>query len=88
MNVCSICQGVWLDRGEFKSIIEYLKEKADYEVLYHYLKNLKEELWEVFSGPELLKEEVLDFLTILKVLRYKFAVQHPTIAGIIASLPK
>lgn len=88
VNVCSICQGVWLDRGEFKSIIVYLKERADYEVLFHYLKNLKEELWEVFSGPELLREEILDFLTILKLLRYKFAVQHPTITRFIASLPK
>lgn len=88
VDVCSICNGAWLDRGEFKSILVYLKEKADYEVLYHYLKNLKEELWEVFSGPELLKEEIIDFLTILKLLRYKLAVQYPVIAQYIATLPK
>ncbi len=88
VDVCSICRGVWLDRGEFKSILTYLKEKADYEVLYHYLKNLKEELWEVFSGPELLREEIIDFLTILKLLRYKFAVQHPAISQAILAMPK
>ena len=88
VDVCSICRGTWLDRGEFKNIILYLKEKGQHEVLYNYVKNLKEELWEVFSGPELLKEEILDFLAILKLLSYKFAVQHPNIAQIILSLPK
>lgn len=88
VDVCSICHGTWLDRGEFKNIIVFLKEKANYEVLEKYLKNLKEEAWEIFSGPELLKEEILDFLAILKLLSYKFAVQHPAISQAMLSLPK
>ena len=86
VDVCSLCHGIWLDRGEFKEIIEYLKEKGEYEILQHYAKNLFEELWEVFSGPEILREEVLDFLTILKLLRYKLAVQHPTISKFMRSV--
>jgi len=88
VDVCNICQGVWLDRGEFKKIIEYLKDKADYEILHNYLKNLKEEFGEIFSGPETLREEFLDFLAILKLLNYKFAVQYPIITRIISQLPK
>jgi len=87
VDVCSICHGIWLDRGEFKDIIEYLKEKGEYEVLHNYAKNLFEELWEVFSGPEILREEVLDFLAILKLFRYKLAVQHPAIAKLMLSVP-
>lgn len=87
VDVCSVCHGIWLDRGEFKEVIEYLKEKGEYEVLHNYAKNLFEELWEVFSGPEILREEVLDFLAILKLFRYKLAVQHPVITKLMLSVP-
>lgn len=88
VDVCNICKGIWLDRGEFREIINYLKERADYETLHNYLKNLKEEFWEIFAGPESFKDEVLDFLTILKLFNYKFLLQHPTISKIISSLPR
>ena len=54
----------------------------------NYSKNLVKALWEVFSWPELLKDEILDFLTILKLLRYKFAVQHPVLSELMLSLPR
>jgi len=88
VDVCSICNGIWLDRGEFIEIIEYLKEKGEYEVMHNYVKNLFQEAWEVFSGPEILREEVLDFLAILKLLRYKFAAQHPYLSQVMLSLPR
>jgi len=88
VDLCNTCKGVWLDRGEFQKIIQYLKDKADTEVLSNYLKNLREELWEIFQGPETLKEEFEDFIAILKLFAYKFTTQHPVIAKIISSLPK
>ncbi|GAH99064.1 unnamed protein product, partial [marine sediment metagenome] len=84
----NLCHGVWLDRAEFKKIIDWLKKRADYEILNNYAKNLFRELSEIFTGPETLREEILDFLTILKLLRYKFATQHPAISKIILQLPK
>jgi Zn-finger nucleic acid-binding protein len=88
IDVCNLCQGIWLDRGEFKKIITYLKKKADYEVLNNYAKNLAKEFWEVFTGPETLKEEVSDLLTVLKLLNYRFAIKYPKITEIISGLPK
>jgi Zn-finger nucleic acid-binding protein len=89
VDFCKMCEGVWLDRGEFKQIINYLKNKFDYEILHHYTKNLVLELWEVFSGPESFREELADFLMILKLLSYKFEAQHPRIAELIENdLPK
>lgn len=88
VDVCNLCQGIWLDRKEFKRIIEYLRERADFEILENYAKNLREEFWEIFIGPESLKEEILDFLIILKFLNYKFATHHPTFTQIIANLPR
>jgi len=88
VDVCNLCQGVWLDRAEFKKIIDYLHRKADYEILNNYAKNLFKEFAEIFVGPETLREEILDFLTILKLLNYKFGAQHPAISQIISQLPK
>ncbi|MBZ9572531.1 zf-TFIIB domain-containing protein [Patescibacteria group bacterium] len=88
VDVCNLCHGIWLDRGEFKRTIEYLKEKADYETLNHYAKNLLKEATEILIGPETLREEILDFLAILKILNYKFVTQYPTITKIISNLPR
>ena len=88
VDVCNLCHGIWLDRAEFKKIIEYLHKKKDYEVLNNYAKNLFQQLAEVFSGPKTLREEVLDFLAILKILNYKFVTKHLTISEMILDLPK
>ena len=88
VDLCNLCYGIWLDRGEFKKIIGYLKEKADWEVINHYAKNLTSESWEVFLGPESFREELFDFLTILKLLNYKFIAQHPVLAQLISSIPR
>ena len=88
VDVCSLCHGAWLDRGEFKNIIVYLRESAENRVLYHYARSLLDEAWEVFSGPEILREEILDFLTVLKLLMYKFATQYAKLSQIMVSLPR
>jgi Zn-finger nucleic acid-binding protein len=88
VDVCNVCNGVWLDRGEFKKIVRYLKKKADSEILSHYLKNLRNEFWEIIEGPEEIKEELDDFLMVLKLFQYKLLIQYPSIAKIISSFPK
>ncbi len=77
VDFCKKCQGIWLDRGEFKQIINYLRRKSDYEILHRYTRNLIKEMWEVFSGPEKFRNELEDFFMLLKLFNYKFIVQHP-----------
>ena len=77
IDFCKHCQGIWLDRGEFKQIMIYLVKKADYEILHRYTKNLAIQLWEVFAGPAKFREELEDFLMLLKLFNYKFVVQYP-----------
>jgi hypothetical protein len=88
IDFCKMCNGVWLDRGEFKQIMNYLKTKSDYEILHNYTKNLVVELWEVFAGPEVFRSELADFLTLLKLLKYKLIIQYPRITELINNLPK
>lgn len=88
IDFCKMCEGAWLDRGEFKQIINYLKNKSDYEILHHYTKNLVVELWEVFSGPEGFRSELEDFLMLLKLLNYKLMAQHPRLKELLEAMPK
>jgi len=88
VDVCDMCRGIWLDRGEFKKIVDYLRTKGQDEALNNYLANLASEAKEIFTGPEEFKEEVGDFLSLLKILNYKLAVQHPYLNQLIGSLPK
>jgi len=88
VDVCNICKGIWLDRGEFKKAISYLKDEADSRVLEKYTRALLEEFGEIFAGPEQIREEIQDFLIILKLLNYKFLAQHPKISKAILQLPK
>lgn len=88
VDFCKKCQGIWLDRGEFKQIMNYLKRKADYEILHHYTKNLAIQMWEVFSGPEGFRSELFDFLMLMKLFNYKFIVQHPTLNYLIQNMQK
>ena len=87
VDLCNLCSGAWLDRGEFKKIIEHLKKKEKDQTLYNYVSNLAQEGAEVFNGPETFKEELADFIALTKLLKYKFFVQHPTIVKLINQLP-
>ena len=88
VDVCNFCHGVWLDRGEFKKIIDYLKAKKVDEILHNYFKNLIKEGQEIFVGPETFKGEVDDFIAVIKLFNDKLLVQHPALAIFIANLPK
>lgn len=87
VDVCNKCKGVWLDKGEFKKIITYLKDKVNAEDLSEYLKHTLKEAKEIFTGQEGLTSEIKDFLVVIKLLQYRFYSQHPAITGIITNLP-
>ncbi len=88
VDVCNVCEGVWLDRGEFKKIMNYLREKGGEKIMNDYARTLLEEIGEVFVGPGTLKEEVGDVLTVLSLLKYRFAGKRPFLSKVISNLPK
>jgi hypothetical protein len=88
VDFCKMCQGIWLDRGEFKQIVNYLKNKSDYDILHRYTKNFVSELWEVFSGPETFREELEDFFALLKLFNYKFVTQYRFLSYLIENSQK
>src|SRR3989344_9311050 len=67
IDFCKKCQGIWLDRGEFKQIMVYLKNKADYEILHHYTKNLIKQL-RGLHGPTEAKGRAFRFFNGIEVV--------------------
>ncbi len=88
VDVCDLCLGLWLDRGEFQRVIDYLEKEGSREILNNYFGTLIRETAEIFSGPESLEDEIADVLTVIRLLKHKLAVQYPEITGIISNLPK
>ena len=88
VDICNVCEGVWLDRGEFKRIVNYLQEELSKEVMHNYTKNLIEETAEVFTGPESLEEEISDVVTVVRLFKHKLSVNYPIISKVISNLPK
>ena len=84
VDVCNLCKGIWVERGEFKRIIDYLKDKKYDETLKNYFKNLIKQGVQVFTGPEDFRSELEDFLIIFKILNYKFAIKYPEIVKLIS----
>ncbi len=88
VDFCGMCEGTWLDEGEFKKIIKHLKDRGGEKIVSDYANTLLEETGELFVGPEPLREEVQDVLTVLSLLKYRFAGKHPFVSRAINTLPK
>lgn len=94
VDVCNVCYGIWLDKGEFDEIVAYMKEKVEQETLSEYLKDIGEEVVEVLAGParlparqEKIASEIKDLLVVMKLFEYRLLSRIPAISQIIARLP-
>ena len=87
VDLCNICHGIWLDKGEFDKIIEYMKERVEKENLLEYLKDIGEEFTEIFIGSKKLSSEIADFLVVMKLFEYRLLSKMPALSQIIARLP-
>ena len=78
VEVCPLCFGLWLDRGEYEKVIDHLAERVDSESVGEYLADAEEEFVELLKG----KSEVGKLGRVLHLLRLRFAVEHPTVVTI------
>lgn len=77
IEACSQDHGVWLDSGEFEKIVEHLETLVVTIDAREYRRRALEELREVVTGPEGRFSELKDFLTAVRLLQYRLAVEHP-----------
>lgn len=87
IDMCRKCQGIWLDRDEFKNILEFIQGKSADNLLHDYMRTLLQEGKEIFTGPESLKSEINDFLIVLKLIQFKLVYGNPALTTVIMNLP-
>ncbi len=83
VDICTECKGLWLDRDKFDAIIDYLDKMVVSKSPGDYLRDVRDEFREIFSGQEGPKSEIKDLSKVLYLLELRFAVEHPGIAAII-----
>ena len=88
VDICSECEGVWLDDKEYERIVAYLQEMVDTQSAGDYLKDLRDEFLEIFVGPEGPLSEMKDIGRVLYLLQLRFVIEHPRLQAFLNSLPR
>ncbi len=79
VEFCQQCRGVWLDAGKFEKIIDALTLELETKSSSEYVKESLEEAKEIIVGPEDMISEWGDFLTVVRMLHYRFLVENPAL---------
>ena len=81
---CPACHGIWLDRGEFDSIINYLRDEATAatsgEIGREIVKDLKAT---VTGGPESRMAELGDTAAAVEAFANAVIFEHPALFGLV-----
>lgn len=88
VDICSTCQGVWLDKEEYQEIIKYLEKTVDGSSAEDYLKDVRNELVGVFQGHESPLGALKDIGKILYLLELRFTVEHSALAKVAVAFPR
>jgi len=79
IDYCPNCKGTWLDKGEFKKIIDALTEELLTKPFSKYLKASIEEAKEIITGPESFLSEWKDFMTVFRMMQYRLFAENPSL---------
>lgn len=79
VDVCSICKGVWLNKGELEQILSFLESKAYSQPLCEYARSLGEELKDILIGQEPIVSEIKDVYVVGLMLQNRIASQWPNL---------
>jgi uncharacterized protein len=82
VDVCPVCFGLWLDRGEYEKVIGRLEKQVDGETLAEYLVDMEREFVDLFTGEHNLKKELADLGKVFYLLKLRFAAEHPALITI------
>jgi len=88
IDYCPQCRGTWLDEGEFKNIVDALDAELAHKNMSEYVKDSLEEAKEIITGPESFISEWKDFMTVLRMLQYRFFVEHPKLQDTVIAIQK
>lgn len=77
LDLCEDGHGIWLDKGEFKSVLSTLQEELTTKDVSEYIQATIEEGLELFTGPESFISDWKDFSTVFRFLQYRILSENP-----------
>jgi Zn-finger nucleic acid-binding protein len=86
VDYCMDEHGVWLDQGEFESIVDSLREELLSKSLPEYVALSLDEAKEIFTGDKGPIHEWKDFKTVYRLLEYRILVDNPRLRGLLIGL--
>jgi uncharacterized protein len=75
IDYCDRCRGTWLDKGEFKTIIEELNREINSKTFLQYVQEAVKEGVEIATGPESFMSEWKDFTKVLYLMGLRLYVK-------------
>jgi len=87
-TLCPICEGVWLNAGNFKKILDALSREAVSKSASEYVKASLKEGAEIFTNPKRVISEWKDLKAVLHMLRYRVFVENPNFRSILEGIQK
>jgi len=88
VDYCPHCKGTWLDRGQFGALIAALEKELETKRIPDYIKASLEEAREIVTGPEGVLHEWKDLSTVLRMMYYRFFVEHPDLQKAVLEMQK
>jgi Zn-finger nucleic acid-binding protein len=77
IDCCAKCKGIWLEKGEFKKIVDTLTEELLTKSFSEYIKASLTEAKEILTGPESFLSEWKDFITVCRMMTLRLMVEKP-----------
>ncbi len=83
VEVCVADHGVWLEKGEFESIIKTLDELTNSMSVEDYQQATLTQLKDVFRPHESRMSEIKDFFAAFKLLEMRYGTEHPHVGRLL-----
>lgn len=85
VEICPSCKGTWLEKGEFKKILDSMEKELVSKSLSEYVHDAVKEGGELLTGHESFISEWKDFTTVLRLMEYRLFVENPTLLNTVTS---
>jgi len=86
VDYCMEEHGIWLDQGEFESIIDSLQDEILSKSLPEYVSISLDEAKEIFTGDKGVIHEWRDFKSVYRLLEYRILVDNPKLMDALIAL--
>ncbi|MEI6217775.1 MAG: zf-TFIIB domain-containing protein [bacterium] len=88
IDYCPTCRGTWLNKGQFKKIIDSLEDEVVSKDFSGYVKEAVREGVALANGTDSLLSEWKDLVSVLRLMQYRLFVEHPTLLSTVVSVQR